>query len=627
MFRLKVIEGTPGYIPPEAIDANLYSNKSDIFALGVTLFQLLTKKSLWGTNFNLYPNCKSNAARDQLKSGTLNAELFAKNIECDNSIIPEYLLAYSQYNHDELTELVLGLLKKDPSQRFCPRAALNQAWLNKQGTSSSCAGHRKDRLLRHAIKKCLLNNDTVKECQLRGSNYWCENAIEGNSDGISPNRVHLSNQQLTINVSKAGINQLITPTSNSSANNFKVIQRNKSNSPSFAVAAMTMGMARQHPRSPIQQIISIRSKKAQKPQKIVDDASPSSNGDGRPSSQQKRTNVYQNQCTNYFSIIKKILLQDNIMEQLRPKPLVINRGTVHLRGSMNESLSISPGRGNFPGMGKGSIMSKIKNSLQFIQGSSTPSIVKKDVALKMFSGKQFLSNAAEKTENAQQQSAVFSKQNFNNLNIQSLKQLNPTLQQREDLAQPLSNAASGAQSSGFKPSQFIRLKQQQQAMSKSGAVSPNYRLNLGQSPQCKNPQLIASADANPIKGVQLGEEKVVDMPLAAIVNETVKNFMQVESRLLSEEAQQEQVQAGGEEIRLDQVLRKQSSYLNSVIDIPNEEMEGEDSEVRIKFVERITTQTNYHDTKSPLTGLSGESDCSNKSMSAKNHTVLWRTFI
>lgn len=43
------IFGTPGFIPPEAINSGEYSNKSDIFSVGATLFTLATRKLLWPT--------------------------------------------------------------------------------------------------------------------------------------------------------------------------------------------------------------------------------------------------------------------------------------------------------------------------------------------------------------------------------------------------------------------------------------------------------------------------------------------------------------------------------------------------------------------------------------------------
>ena len=39
--------GTPLYMPPEALVNNLYSNKSDIFSVGILLFEMLMGSTPW----------------------------------------------------------------------------------------------------------------------------------------------------------------------------------------------------------------------------------------------------------------------------------------------------------------------------------------------------------------------------------------------------------------------------------------------------------------------------------------------------------------------------------------------------------------------------------------------------
>ena len=43
----RVNVGTPLYMPPEALNLNKYSPKSDIFAIGIILHELLTGKTPW----------------------------------------------------------------------------------------------------------------------------------------------------------------------------------------------------------------------------------------------------------------------------------------------------------------------------------------------------------------------------------------------------------------------------------------------------------------------------------------------------------------------------------------------------------------------------------------------------
>lgn len=46
----KIVCGTAGYIPPEALEGHGYSLKSDIFSLGSVLFSILTQRNLFNGN-------------------------------------------------------------------------------------------------------------------------------------------------------------------------------------------------------------------------------------------------------------------------------------------------------------------------------------------------------------------------------------------------------------------------------------------------------------------------------------------------------------------------------------------------------------------------------------------------
>jgi serine/threonine protein kinase len=43
----KILCGTPGYIPPEALIYRGYTPKSDIFSIGALIFYLLTRKNIF----------------------------------------------------------------------------------------------------------------------------------------------------------------------------------------------------------------------------------------------------------------------------------------------------------------------------------------------------------------------------------------------------------------------------------------------------------------------------------------------------------------------------------------------------------------------------------------------------
>jgi len=68
--------GTPGYVAPEILRSEGYTNKCDIFSMGAVFFNLLT---------GLY-----------LFQGTNNTELLNMNRRCDLTHVPLYLNGYSE---------------------------------------------------------------------------------------------------------------------------------------------------------------------------------------------------------------------------------------------------------------------------------------------------------------------------------------------------------------------------------------------------------------------------------------------------------------------------------------------------------------------------------------------------
>lgn len=46
-FFDKINVGTPLYMPPESLKTNKYSFKSDIFAIGIILYEMLTGRTPW----------------------------------------------------------------------------------------------------------------------------------------------------------------------------------------------------------------------------------------------------------------------------------------------------------------------------------------------------------------------------------------------------------------------------------------------------------------------------------------------------------------------------------------------------------------------------------------------------
>ncbi len=102
----EMIFGTPSYIAPEALRGKGYTLKSDIYAVGSILFNLMTHK-------HLFP-------------GQGDLEVLLANKAGDVSHVPFYLSnrMCRQYYSQNLVNFVMRLLEKNPSKRPTPREAL-----------------------------------------------------------------------------------------------------------------------------------------------------------------------------------------------------------------------------------------------------------------------------------------------------------------------------------------------------------------------------------------------------------------------------------------------------------------------------------------------------------------------
>lgn len=90
----RILCGTPGYIPPEALNYRGYTAKSDIFSAGALLFYLLKRKNIF--------------------QGKQNKETLQLNKECDIEDLLDCDLA--KYSSD-LKDLIKSLLNKNPHNR------------------------------------------------------------------------------------------------------------------------------------------------------------------------------------------------------------------------------------------------------------------------------------------------------------------------------------------------------------------------------------------------------------------------------------------------------------------------------------------------------------------------------
>ncbi|KAM3132139.1 hypothetical protein pb186bvf_015734 [Paramecium bursaria] len=92
------ISGTPSYIPPEVLQKQRYNEKSDLFSLGVVMFQMYTNKNLF-----------------QLED-MQELIIFNRNFECDKKNIPRI--------PDNGDDLIFKLLKNNSAERISAKEAL-----------------------------------------------------------------------------------------------------------------------------------------------------------------------------------------------------------------------------------------------------------------------------------------------------------------------------------------------------------------------------------------------------------------------------------------------------------------------------------------------------------------------
>jgi SNF-related kinase len=89
--------GTPLYMSPEALNRREYSSKNDIWALGVTMFEVLEGRPPWQAQ-------SEKELRENMKG-----ELKFRTVRCPN-----------------LQEVIRGCLRHDPSQRLASADVLSQ---------------------------------------------------------------------------------------------------------------------------------------------------------------------------------------------------------------------------------------------------------------------------------------------------------------------------------------------------------------------------------------------------------------------------------------------------------------------------------------------------------------------
>ena len=78
-----IICGTPGFVDPEVLAGKPYSEKSDIFSLGVALYSLLTGRSLFPKAENM---SNTNNVKYQ-RSAKFNEHMLKWSDECKHLII------------------------------------------------------------------------------------------------------------------------------------------------------------------------------------------------------------------------------------------------------------------------------------------------------------------------------------------------------------------------------------------------------------------------------------------------------------------------------------------------------------------------------------------------------------
>ena len=105
--------GSPGYVSPELLNDLGYDCQADVFSAGVIMYVMLTGRPLFrGDN----PN-----------------EILQKNQACELDFPQRYWDKISA----EAKDLALGLLKKDPKERFTAAQALEHEWFNKEFINES----------------------------------------------------------------------------------------------------------------------------------------------------------------------------------------------------------------------------------------------------------------------------------------------------------------------------------------------------------------------------------------------------------------------------------------------------------------------------------------------------------
>lgn len=97
--------GTAGYIPPEALDGNGYSLKSDLFSLGSVLFSILTQRNLF--------------------NGADYKAIMRSNKQCQ---VTEYINQYMRKFSHHVRDLVHSLCSRDPERRPNVEEALSHPW-------------------------------------------------------------------------------------------------------------------------------------------------------------------------------------------------------------------------------------------------------------------------------------------------------------------------------------------------------------------------------------------------------------------------------------------------------------------------------------------------------------------
>ncbi|TNV74643.1 hypothetical protein FGO68_gene5677 [Halteria grandinella] len=101
----KIVCGTAGYIPPEALDGHGYSLKSDLFSLGSVLFSILTQRNLF--------------------NGQDYKAIMRSNKQCQ---VTEYINQYMRKFSQHVRDLVHSLCSRDPEKRPTVEEALSHAW-------------------------------------------------------------------------------------------------------------------------------------------------------------------------------------------------------------------------------------------------------------------------------------------------------------------------------------------------------------------------------------------------------------------------------------------------------------------------------------------------------------------